>query len=42
MPNRYSTPSPRVPVALKEKLKEELERLQDLGIIAKVLEPQVW
>ena len=31
----------RVPVALNEKLKGELERLQYLGIIAKVLEPWV-
>ena len=34
-------PPGRVPVALKEKLKGDVERLQDLGIIAKVLEPWV-
>ena len=31
-----------MPVALKEKLKEELEGLQDLGIIVKVLELTPW
>ena len=32
-------PPRRVPIALKEKLKQELERLQELGIIEKVTEP---
>ena len=32
----------RVPVALKEKLKQELEKLQRLGIIKKVTEPTPW
>ena len=32
----------RVPVALKEKLKQELEKLQRLGIIKKVTEPTTW
>ena len=32
----------RVPVALKGKLKRELERLQSLGIIEKVIEPTPW
>ena len=32
-------PPSRVPVALKEKLKEELETLQSLGVIKKVTEP---
>ena len=32
-------PPRRVPVALKGKLKRELERLQSLGIIEKVIEP---
>ena len=32
----------RVPVALKGKLKRELERLQSLGIIEKVIKPTPW
>ena len=32
----------RVPVALKGKLKRELEQLQSLGIIEKVIEPTPW
>ena len=35
-------PPRRVPVALKEKLKQELEKLQHLGIIEKVTEPTPW
>ena len=35
-------PPRRVPVALKGKLKRELERLQSLGIIEKVIEPTPW
>ena len=31
-----------VPVALKEKLKEELDTLQSLGVIKKVTEPTPW
>ena len=32
----------RVPVALKEKLKHELERLQSIGIIERVTKPTPW
>lgn len=35
-------PPRRVPVALKEKLKQELEKLQRLGVIKKVTEPTPW
>ena len=35
-------PPRKVPIALKEKLKQELQRLQDLGIIKKVTEPTPW
>ena len=35
-------PPRRVPIALKDKLKQELERLQDLGIITEVTEPTSW
>jgi len=35
-------PPRRVPVVLKGKLKEELERLQSLGIIEYVTEPTPW
>lgn len=35
-------PPRRVPVALKEKLKQELEKLQRLGIIKKLTEPTPW
>ena len=35
-------PPQRVPVALKEKLKHELEKLQCLGIIKKVTDPTPW
>ena len=35
-------PPRRVPVALKGKLKRELERLQSLWIIEKVIEPTPW
>lgn len=35
-------PPRRVPVTLKGKLKEELDRLQSLGIIQKVTEPTPW
>ena len=35
-------PPRRVPVALKGKLKEELDRLQSLGIIEQVTEPTPW
>ena len=35
-------PPRRVPVALKEKLKQELEKIQRLGVIKKVTEPTPW
>ena len=35
-------PPRRVPIALKDKLKQELERLQDLGIITGVTESTSW
>ena len=35
-------PPRKVPVALKIQLKEELERLEDLGILARVTEPTPW
>ena len=35
-------PPRRVPVALKGKLKRELERLHSLGITEKVIEPTPW
>ena len=33
------TPSRRIPIALKEKFKDELDRLKNLGVLAKVDEP---
>ena len=35
-------PPRRVPFALKEKLKDELNRLEDLNMIRKVEEPTQW
>ena len=35
-------PTRRIPVALKEKFKDELDRLENLGVIAKVDEPTPW
>ena len=35
-------PPRRVPIALKAKLKAELERLEDLGVIQKVTGPTDW
>jgi hypothetical protein len=35
-------PPCRVPVSLKGRLKEELERMESLGIIKKVTEPTAW
>ena len=35
-------PPRRVPVALKGRLKEELEKMESLGIIKKVTEPTAW
>ena len=35
-------PPRRVPVALKEKLQQELERMEKHGIIAKVIKPTSW
>ena len=36
------TPARRVPTALKEKYKEELDRLEKLGVLATVDEPTPW
>lgn len=36
------TPPRRVPIALKDKYKEELKRLEDLQVLAKVDEPTEW
>ena len=35
-------PTRRIPVALREKFKDELDRLEDLNVIAKVDEPTPW
>ena len=35
-------PTRRIPTALKEKFKEELDRLEELGVIAKVDKPTPW
>ena len=35
-------PPRRVPVALKEKFKEEIDRLVDVGVLTKVEEPTKW
>lgn len=36
------TPTRRIPTALKEKFKKEVDRLQDLGVIAPVDKPTPW
>ncbi len=36
------TPTRRVPAALRSKFRDELDRLQDLGVIAPVSEPTSW
>jgi hypothetical protein len=36
------TPSRRVPAALRSKFRDELDRLQDLGVITPVSEPTSW
>ena len=36
------TPTRRVPIALKEQFKEELDRLETLGVIARVDKPTPW
>ena len=35
-------PDWRTPIAIKDKLKDELDRLEDLGVITKVKEPTPW
>ena len=35
-------PPPRVPVALREPLKEELQRMEKLGVIMKATDPTAW
>ena len=37
-----TTPTRRVPTVLKEKFKEELDRLETLGVIARVDKPTPW
>jgi hypothetical protein len=37
-----TTPTRRVPTALKEKFKEELDRPETLGVIARVDKPTPW
>lgn len=36
------TPSRRIPTTLREKFKAELDRLENLGVLAKVDEPTAW
>ncbi|KAK3744496.1 hypothetical protein QZH41_013159, partial [Actinostola sp. cb2023] len=36
------TPTRRIPTALKEKFKQELDRLEELGVIAQVDKPTPW
>ena len=35
-------PPRRVPIALRERLKEELQRMENLGVIKKCVEPTAW
>ena len=36
------TPTRRIPIALKERFKKEIDRLQNLGVIAQVDQPTPW
>ena len=36
------TPTRRIPMALKEKFKKEIDRLQNLGVITPVEKPTPW
>ncbi|KAK3745480.1 hypothetical protein QZH41_007544 [Actinostola sp. cb2023] len=36
------TPTRRIPTALKEKFKQELDRMEELGVVAKVEKPTPW
>ena len=40
--NVERVPDRRTPIAIKDKLKDELDRLEDLGVITKVKEPTPW
>ena len=40
--NPVTHPSRKVPIALRDKLEKELERMESLEVIAKVTEPTDW